>query len=189
MKVAFTFGLLQAACQGGASNCEKLAHHAPSGVTLASDETECAEILSFTETVGAQYGMDFQTWLSVVAAQPVALTHDAVFALVGGSWTPESFGPVPIEVPCGRGVPVTDDLWSNSPLSQILKRRPTQLFVSLSVEIPPTPGDVAAIRMHQNFDCNDTVGIMELVGEFRVGVPVLAGGWQLMSSKTPLLTE
>jgi len=189
--VASVTVLLASGCGRARQNtCAELNRYAPRGVTLGSDEAQCAELLSFADTVQQRYGVDFQSWLSTVASQRVTMTSEAVFALAGlRSWSPRSFGPVPTDVPCGRGVPLTDDLWSHSPLSQILTTRPEQLYVSLAVEIPPSPGNVATVHVYQDFNCDHVLGGIELVGEFHPGLPLMAGGWKLASSKVSRLDE
>lgn len=191
MKLAILLSVL-CGCQSGhlaQDSCAELDQYAPAGVSLGSNEAQCAEVLAFAETVQARYGMDFPTWMSTVLPQRGVLVEDALFALIGKrAWTPRSFGPVPAEVPCGKGIPLTDELWATD-LSQILTARPEKLFVSLGIEIPPYPGDMAAIRVSQNFDCDETVGVMEIVGEFHVGLPLLAGGWTLVSSSVPSIEE
>ena len=172
------------------SSCAELSQYAPAGVTLGSNETECARVLAFADTVDEHYGMNFRTWLSQVLPERAHLINDAVFALGGTSpWTPQSFGPVPAHVPCGRGVPLTDSDWFASPLSQVLASRPAEMYVSIAIEIPPAPGDMAAIRVYQDFDCDQTVGVTELVGEFHHGLPVLAGGWRLVSTTLAPIDE
>jgi len=181
--------LLLVGCQNK-NSCAELQQYAPAGVTLARGEAQCAEMLAFADTVPSNYGMDFRTWLATVVPQRTYMVQETIFALVGQrSWTPQSFDPVPNEVPCGHGVPLTDDLWASSPLSQILGMRPKQLYVSLAVEIPASPGDMAAIRVYQDFDCDHVVGVMELVGEFKVGLPILGGGWQLQSTVVSPINE
>jgi hypothetical protein len=63
------------------------------------------------------------------------------------------------------------------------------MYVSLAVEIPPSPGDMAAIRAFQDFDCDHVVGVTELVGEFHRGLPLVGGGWKLISSKASPIDE
>ena len=171
------------------SNCAELNQYAPPGVTLGTDEAQCAQTLAFADTVQARYGMDFRTWLSTVLPQRDTMVEDAIYALIGQrSWTAQTFAPTPTEVPCG-GIPVTDELWLNSPLSEILSMRPERLYVALGIEVPPTPGDMAAIRVYQDFNCDHIVGVMELVGEFHAGLPLLGGGWKLMSTTVPSIYE
>jgi hypothetical protein len=181
--------LLLLGCQGTSKDsCAELEQYAPAGVTLGTSEPECARLLAFADTVQARYAMDFRAWLSTVAPQRVVFASDTVLALTGPSaWTPRSFGPIPAQVPCGKGVPVTDELWS-PPLSQILRTRPTALYVSLAVEIPP-PGDMAAVRVSQDFNCDQKLGVTELVGEFHTGLPLMRGGWKLVSSKVSTIDE
>jgi hypothetical protein len=172
------------------SSCAELNSYAPKGVTLASDEERCKQLLKFARTSEERYDMDFRTWLSTVAAQPVVMVSDTVFALNGrGGWTPTSFSAVPPEVPCGKGLPLTDALWNNSPLSKILTTRPRELYVSLSVDIPSDPGDVATIRAFQDFNCDHRIGVTEIVGQFHVGGLASVAGWRLMRTTVPQLDE
>lgn len=187
--------LLVVACSSCSSSgqqqtsCAELNQYAPEGIRLGSNESECAQTLAFADTVQARYGMDFRTWLSTVLSQRSMMVEEAIYALIGQrSWTPQTFAQVPPELPCG-GVPLTDDLWLNSPLSQILSMRPEHLYVALAIENPPTPGDMAAIRVYQDFNCDHVVGLMELVGEFHSGLPLLGGGWKLMSTTVPTIYE
>jgi len=61
--------------------------------------------------------------------------------------------------------------------------------VSLAVELPPSAGDMAAIRVYQDFNCDHDVGISELVGEIHRGRPLLGGGWQPMSTTIPPIDQ
>lgn len=192
MRSHLLVSLLLTACQRSEpqSQCSELNQYAPAGVTLANEEERCAQLLEFSRTVDANYGMDFSTWLATVPRQRVQMITDAVFSVTDGArWMPVSFPRIPAEVPCGKGVALSDTIWTGSPLSQILAERPRDLYVSLTIDIPPDPGNVMAIRVQQDFNCDQEVGVMEVVGEIRAGVPALAGGWRLISSSVPPLDE
>jgi hypothetical protein len=172
------------------SPCDELNQYAPAGVVLANDNARCAQLLEFAHSTEQRYDMEFSNWLTTVAGQRTAFMNDAVFAMTGlYGWTPAPFSLTPAQVPCGRALPLTDDLWVTTPLSKILKSRPVNLYVSLSVSIPPVPGNVAEIDVQQDFDCDGHIGDMKLVGEFHVGVPAAVGGWKLISSTVPPLDE
>jgi hypothetical protein len=172
--------VILAACGDPGSSCEQLNKYAPKGVYLATNEQECARILEFSRIVPASYKMSFTDWLSNVLPQRVLFATDAVDAVSEQStWVPTTFGPEPAIVPCGPGLPVTDAFWQASTLQYVLRERPTTLYVSLAVKID---NNVATIDTFQDFNCDHKLGVNELVGAFKKGLPAPAGGWTLMNS-------
>lgn len=175
--IAILCGLCACQQRTNETACEELNRFAEPGIVLASDELRCTELLEFARTVPHRYGMDFSTWLVTVPAQTTSLLLDVIFALTGTSWTPTSFDREPPVIPCGQGFQVTDEYWNRSVLARIVTRtRPERLYVSLAVDIPPSPGNIATIRVFQDFDCDGTLGVFELTGEFKQGMPVT--GWK-----------
>jgi hypothetical protein len=100
------------------------------------------------------------------------LMLDLVRALTGGpEWEQHSFPHGPQEVPCGRGIAVSDSVWNALELSKAGVRRPGTLYVSISLslsdEIGEDGGREATIRAHHDFDCDGQVAISEMVGRYR----------------------
>jgi hypothetical protein len=170
--------MLVAGCQRSRmeSSCEELQHSAPPGVTLANNEQRCAELLAFANVAVESYGMDFTRWLTTVPSQPVKFVHETIFALTERSWPPVSFQRVPAAVPCGKAMALDDATWTGSALSRVLSSRPEQVYVSLAVEIS---ADRATIRVFQDFDCDQKLGVTEVTGRFKQGLSPFTGGWQL----------
>jgi hypothetical protein len=179
--------ILLFACQRDApiASCRELAQYSASGIVLASTEARCAEVLAFGSTVGDKYNMGFSEWLTEVLPQRAAFIVDSIRALTeGDKWLPASFGPTP-DMRCG-GITVTDEMWKGTVLSKILTARPSKIYVSLSISVE---GERATIRVTQDFDCDGKVGLTEVVGRFRKGQPMLAGGWIRLSTKTAEVDE
>jgi hypothetical protein len=182
---------LTSACENNESACAMLKSESPDGVTLATDEHRCGELLQFGTYVEQQYHMDFKTWLATVPGQGVGFISDALFALTGDASAPRptSFAPTPATPPCGPGVEVTDDVWARLPFSRFVKHRPDTLYVSFSVELQTGTPNIATLRAYQDFDCDHKLDVLEVVGEYTPGVPPLAGGWHLLHSSTPAVDE
>ena len=178
------------ACQKNESACAELKNESPDGVTLATDEQRCSELLEFGTYVALRYHMDFKTWLATVPGQGVGFINDALFALTGSAGPqPTSFALAPPQPPCGPGLDVTDDLWARLPYSTFVKHRPDKLYVSFSVELQTGATNVATFRAYQDFDCDQTLDVLEVAGEYTPGLPALAGGWHLLHSSTPAVDE
>lgn len=182
---------LASACQKDESPCSELKSMSPDGVTLATDEQRCSQLLEFGRYVDQHYQMDFKTWLAVVPTQGVHFVNDALFALTGdsGAPAPTSFSAVPPVPPCGPGLVLTDALWASLPFSSFVKSRPDKLYVSFSVDLQTGATNTATFRVYQDFDCDQKIDILELVGEYTPGVSALAGGWHLLHSSTPAVDE
>ena len=187
-KRATSLVMLAAACAcRSKSACEELAETVPKDIVLSKDEMRCSELLDFEKKVGATYNMDFKTWLNTVPAQRVEIVFEAMLSItLRTDWTPTSFAMEPPEVPCGPGLSVDDTFWSTSVLREIYTKRPGRLYVALSMEID---SNVATIRAYQDFDCDKTLGVQELKGEFRQGYDPMNGGWTLISSALPEVDE
>lgn len=190
MKVLTLLALL-GACQRGSNetSCEELAKYAPEGVVLADDEKRCGEILEFAATVPERYGMDFTTWLKVVPAQGVTFLFDAIYSLTERTtWQPQSFAPEPENIGCG-GKDVSVEEWERSTLSKIVAKRPDKIYAALSIDIPTSPGDIATIKIVQDFNCDQNPGTMQVIGQFRRGISPFTGGWRRISTSEPELDE
>jgi hypothetical protein len=178
------------ACGKNEDPCAELKKESPPGVTLATTEQRCSELLEFGKHLEQHYGMGFKTWLATVPAQGVAFVNDALFALTDTpSQLPSSFATTPANPPCGPGLDVTDAVWANLPFSSFVKIRPAKLYVSFSVDLKVGTPNVATLRAYQDFDCDQQLGVLEVVGEYTPGVPALAGGWHLLHSLTPPVDE
>lgn len=179
-----------AACHEDVHACAELKSQSPDGVTLATDEQRCSELLAFGTYVEQHYRMDFKTWLATVPGQGVGFINDALFALTGsGGPRPTSFALAPPVPPCGPGLDVTDDIWASLPYATFVKHRPDTLYVSFSVELQTGAPNVATLRAYQDFDCDHQLAVLEVVGEYTPGLPALAGGWHLLHSSTPAVDE
>ncbi|MBA3394234.1 MAG: hypothetical protein H0T89_16420 [Deltaproteobacteria bacterium] len=190
MKLLTLLALL-GACQRGSNEtaCEELAKYASEGVVLASDEKRCGEILDFAATVPERYGMDFATWLKVVPAQGVTFLFDAIYALTERTtWDPQSFALEPQNIACG-GSAVSEEEWGRSTLSKIVTKRPEKIYAALSIDIPTSPGDIATIKIVQDFNCDQNLGTMQVIGQFRRGISPFTGGWSRISTLEPELDE
>lgn len=131
--------------------------------------------------------MEFASWLNAAPGQRVALVHNVTMSLTEVR-TPASFAMEPATAPCDPGQVVTDETWATSNLRPFLQQPPERLYVSLSLNIDIATSK-AVIRAFQDFDCDGVIGVQELVGEFKPGVPALSGGWRLISSKLPQIDE
>ena len=183
---------MMAGCHGASSSsaasaCEELQGMVPSGVVLATDDQRCSEILTFGLAASERYGMPFKEWLTTVPAQGMAFALDAIYALTERQTLLGALVLSPEKVPCGRGVPIGDDEWSRSQLSKIITTRPLEFYVSLSVDIGPD--NVASIRVFQDFDCDQRLGLLEIVGRFKPGLSPFTGGWQLIRSSESKIDE
>lgn len=161
--------------------CDELNRFAPKGIVIASEETRCQAILDFAATTKERYGLEFSEWLDVVFPQKSKLLLGMFQALVipgppDKSWRPASFSREPAEVPCGRGEEVTERWWKESVLSRVVRDRPEKLYVSLALDIS---GDLATVRIYQDFDCDGELGVTELSARFRAGFSPSHGGWTL----------
>lgn len=162
--------------------CADLNRFADPGIVIASEDERCRAILDFAALTEERYGLGFKEWLAVVYAQKVVLFLDIFQALtVPGppdeSWQPASFPREPAEVPCGKGEEVSEGWWRASVLSRVIRSRPAKMYVSLGLEIN---GDVATIRVYQDFDCDGEIGVNELTARFRTGLGPTHGGWELV---------
>ena len=175
------------ACQRQPSEppCQELARYAPDGVTLASEEQRCIELLEFASTTKQKYGLEFGLWLQTVVPQRALFMLDAVSALTDPQrWQPMSFSPQPV-VPCG-GLVVTDAVWTSSVLSNIIQQKPDKMYVSLGISVE---GNLATIRVIQDFNCDNQPASTVLIGRFKRGLDPLAGGWDRISTSTAEIDE
>jgi len=161
--------------------CEELNRFAPKGIVIASEETRCQAILDFAATTKDRYGLEFSEWLDVVFPQKARLLLDMFQALtlpgpLDKSWRPASFPREPAEVPCGKGKEVTEGWWKESVLSKVVRDRPEKLYVSLALDIS---GDLATVRVYQDFDCDGVLGVTEVSARFRAGLSPSHGGWEI----------
>lgn len=161
---------------------------APKGVVLADTDARCSQMLDFSASIPSRYGMEFSEWLSTVPAQRSALLIGTMDALTRGGWSPVDFGPYPPTTPCGSGFATDQVEWDASPLARILPARPDRLFVSLALDVDPN-NSVLTIRVLQDFDCDQTVGVMEVEGKYGVGLPLFNGGWTTQRAASPNLDE
>lgn len=180
------------ACQSGERDaCEELHSYFTEGLILSSDPAECTRYLAFVRGPIVREWPTPQDWLDEVVRQRVRLMGDMIDSWVEEVIRSEVDGRIPSQVPCGRGVTVTDRLWRDSGLADLGVRRPDRLFVSLGLSVlERTPdGDHLVIRSFQDFDCDGVVAFSEMEGIARVGQPVLGGGWNYRRNKFAPLDE
>lgn len=168
------------------SACAELQQTSPPGVVLATDEPRCEQLLEFARRVPGAYDMSFEQWLSAVAGQGGVLVHKTVSALTEGTIPPTSFGPIPPAPPCAPGVKLDTATWSRSALALILGQDSQTMYTSFELRIEAT---TATLRVLQDFDCDQQHGLLEVVGEFQVGVSLYSGGWRLVRSSEPPVDE
>jgi hypothetical protein len=104
-----------------------------------------------------------------------------IFAAVEDpAWEPGSFPYEPGQVPCGRGIQVSNGVWSEMQLGRSGLDRPKHLYGSHSLELGAfvDGGRALTIRSQQDFDCDGVAATSEEEGIFYRGQYVLGGGWK-----------
>lgn len=188
MRLVATSTLLLGCHRSAMSSCEELAQMAPKGVVLADTDARCFQMLDFAASIPSRYGVEFSEWLSTVPAQRSAMLIGTMDALTRGGWSPVDFGPFPPTPPCGPGFSTDQVQWDASPLASILSPRPDKLFVSLALNVDPN-NSLLTIRVLQDFDCDQIVGVTEVEGKYGVGLPLFSGGWTTQRAVSPILDE